>query len=178
MLPLLLGLGGLTALAWKRAKASKVQAMTPQLEFAFQRLLDAKLPAEKYAKAADIFADAGLSSEADLLRKRGKLAALPDSEKAKLTDAMTQAMASQNPEGIRGVADVLHGIGAVGAASKLREHADAVQTAATIADVHAMTDAHPAAAESAPSASPPPNGAPAPKVESLAVPVPAPPPNP
>lgn len=131
MLPILIGAGALSTIAFFRAKKKKQQPkiLSPNLQYTFQRLLDSKLPAEKYAEAAAIFKQAGLNEEAILLTKRGQLAALPPEEKAKITNAYGAAMASNKPDGIRAVAAVLASKGAVGAATNLRNHASDVDKA-------------------------------------------------
>lgn len=130
---LVLGLGALTAGAIFKAKKPKMVKPTPEVAYAFQRLLDAKLPADKYSEAARIYQDAGLPAESQLLQKRARLAALSPEEKEKVRTAFSMAMASEKPDGIRQVAEALHQIGAVGAGAVLRDHASTVETAAAIA---------------------------------------------
>jgi hypothetical protein len=134
VLPYIIGFGALSALAWRKAGEmhGEAKVLPPSIQYALGRLLDAKLPAEKYIKAAEKFEKHGLRAEGELLRKRAKLAALPKSEKMKITNAFGKAMASNKPEGIRAVADALEQMGAVGAATTLREQADKVQSANSI----------------------------------------------
>lgn len=133
MLPLV-GFGGLSALAWwkSRSKSDRPKVLSPNMQYTFEKLLDAKLTAEKYIKAAEHYEKHGYKEEGQVLRKRAKLAALPKEEKDKLTSAFGAAMASQRPEGIRAVANVFEARGAVGAAKTLRSHADEVEAANSV----------------------------------------------
>jgi hypothetical protein len=125
----IVGFAGLSALAWHRAGSfhGEPKVLPQSLQYALTKLLDGKLSPEKYKKAAALFRKHGLKAEAELLEKRAKLAALPNSEKAKISAAYSKAMASQKPEGIRAVANALEAMGGVGAAANLRKHANEVQ---------------------------------------------------
>jgi hypothetical protein len=133
MLPLV-GFGGLSALAWwkSRSKSDRPKVLSPNMQYTFEKLLDAKLTAEKYIKAAEHYEKHGYKEEGQVLRKRAKLAALPKEEKDKLTSAFGAAMASQKPDGIRAVANYFEARGAIGAAKTLRSHADEVEAANSV----------------------------------------------
>jgi 23S rRNA pseudoU1915 N3-methylase RlmH len=133
MLPLI-GFGGLSAMAWwkSRSKSDRPKVLSPNMQYTLEKLLDAKLTAEKYIKAAEHYEKHGYKEEGQVLRKRAKLAALPKEEKDKLASAFGLAMASQRPEGIRSVANVFEARGAIGAAKTLRSHADEVEAANSV----------------------------------------------
>jgi hypothetical protein len=133
MLPYII-FGALTVVAVAKAKpAKKPGEMSPQATYALQRLLDDKdaTPAQ-FNKAADAFEKHGYKPEAELLRKRAKLRALPPEEKRKMRDAIKAAHASNKPDGIRALARVLLARGAVGASKLLMTRADAVAAANNI----------------------------------------------
>lgn len=137
MLPYIIGFGALSAMAWHKAGEmhGEAKVLPPSIQYALGRLLDGKLTPEKYLKAAEMFEKHGLRAEAALLRKRAKIASLPPAEKKRLTNAYGAAMRSNKPDGILAVANALEEMGAVGAAANLREQAQKVHAANSIAPI-------------------------------------------
>jgi len=135
MYPIVFGLAGLSAVAWfKAGKKDGVQKkMSPNVAYAFGRLLDSKLSDEQYRKAAKAFEKAGFAAEAELLIKRAKLAGQTPEEKEKFATIFGAAMHSRNPQAIRQVASHFQARGAVGAARTLHNHATHVHAATQVA---------------------------------------------
>lgn len=100
--------------------------MTPQRQAVFETAINEVKDVEKLKALAKAFREEGLEPQAELLEKRVKLRELPSEIKAARKNTFRKAMASNNPDAVRRVADVFEGEGANGAASALRDYADSL----------------------------------------------------
>jgi hypothetical protein len=82
-------------------------------------------------RLAKAFQAQGHKAEAIMLEKRAVLRELPPDVKKQRDEAYRKGLASTNPSGVRNLAAAFEHMGCSGAASKLREHAAALDAAAT-----------------------------------------------
>lgn len=101
----------------------KASGMTPERKKIYDALMNSAQPPAKYEEMAAEFEKQGLKTEADMLRKRGKLASAPPEIKARNNAIYKQALGSTNKEAILRVATAFHAQGAIGAAASLKKYA-------------------------------------------------------
>jgi hypothetical protein len=128
-------IAGIAAAAWSRAKPRAQAQPTPTTRWIFQRVLDAKLAPDEYRKMADGFERHGYLEEARVLRSRASYGELPPEVREGHKWACQQALLSNNGPVIRQIADLLYAQGAIANATRLRNHANAVEAAARVAPV-------------------------------------------
>lgn len=103
--------------------------MTPRRKIFYEKAMASTKDPEDLKKLAAAFAGEGLNTEAEMLRKRAALRALPRDEREKRRQFFRHALTSDNADAIQQAADIFHGDGAFGAAKALYEHAEAVRAA-------------------------------------------------
>jgi hypothetical protein len=104
-------------------KAHTKKGLTPERKKVYEALMNSARPPAEYEKMAVEFEKNGLTTEADMLRKRAKLAAASPEEKAEHNAVYKKALASTNKEAVLRVANAFHLQGAIGAATSLRKYA-------------------------------------------------------
>lgn len=115
------GVAALAGLVLWRARARG--KMTPQRKVIYETSMRSlKNPADLQTLAA-AFEKVGLKTEADALRARAALRAVPEEVKAARRDAFRKAMSSTDPVAVNKLADAFEGVGATGAAKQLRDYA-------------------------------------------------------
>lgn len=140
MIPLLpAAIFGLAVLGASKAhKAFKNKGkLTQEREDIFNSAMRMLEDPEKLRGLADAYEKEGLRAHADLLRKRAALRELPPEVKKARGDAYRKGMNSTDEVKVRKLADLFEAQGAVGAANKLREHADALSVAAKVVEAAA-----------------------------------------
>lgn len=118
------GVVSLIGIAAYRVHQKKKRAvLTPQRKQIFETAMNTSLAPEKYEELARSFDGEGLSTEAELLRKRAKLAAAPPEIKEARRAAYKKAFESTNKSAIMQLAEAFQKEGAIGAARSLRKYA-------------------------------------------------------
>jgi hypothetical protein len=97
--------------------------LTADEEKVYTKAYNTLMDPAKLNALADKFAQSGHAHEADMLRKRAKLRALPPEVKKARRDAFKKALKSTDKAKVLRLADLFHNEGAVGAATKLRSFA-------------------------------------------------------
>lgn len=103
--------------------------MTARRKVIYERAMESVKSPDDLNALANAFAGEGLDTEAEMLRKRAALRALPPETKEKRRAYFRKGMASDNPDTIDQVAAAFQGEGALDAAKALSDHADAVRAA-------------------------------------------------
>lgn len=101
----------------------KKHKLTPEQEKVYSQALKTLKDPVKLKALADKFAAQGFTHEADMLRKRAGLRALPVETKKARRAAFKKALTSKDPTKVHALADLFHKEGAVGSATRLREYA-------------------------------------------------------
>ena len=109
-------------------KAYKVhKAFTPERKALYSKLMNSPSDPTALRSAADSFQAAGLTKQADMLRKRAALREAPESLKAARREVFKKAMGSNDPSAIEAVAKAHEDVGAEGAAQALRVQAETLR---------------------------------------------------
>jgi hypothetical protein len=144
LVPLFAGLG---YVAWKVKKP--MGSMNPRQRIIFQNLLSATNPetsVDTFLKFAALFDREGFRPEADILRKRARIASLPPQAQAKLKMAFQNGLRSNDAVAVRDLANYFEREGFFGFCEKLRDYANHLDTGAAIAAVQAQKHAQAQAA--------------------------------
>jgi hypothetical protein len=123
--------------------------MSPQDRLTFQGLIAAEDPSTtgaEFLKYATYFDGKGLRYEAQILRKRARIANLPPAARAAVKQAFSAAMSSRDSTFIRTTANTFEAEGFWGNAEALRDQANAVDVGNSIAITQAMQASQAAAA--------------------------------
>jgi hypothetical protein len=112
----------------------KYGEMTPRRKKLFEEGLKMK-EGVKLRKLADGFDKVGLKKEALELRKRAALREAPKEITAKRAETVAKALASKDPQKVRGVAQAFHQIGAYTTAKKLADYAKSITAVSAHGDV-------------------------------------------
>lgn len=128
-----IGIGLLAGGAWiaknQRDKANSSPARIAERAAIYETAINTKLDPDKLRTLAAAFRDEGLIAEATMLEKRASLSEAPPDVKAQRTAVFRQALASDDVQAVREVADAFEALGASGACAKLRAHADGIEAA-------------------------------------------------
>ena len=128
-----IGIGLLAGGAWiaknQRDKANSSPARIAERAAIYETAINTKLDPDKLRTLAKAFRDEGLIAEATMLEKRAALSEAPPDVKAQRTAVFRQALASDDVQAVREVADAFEALGASGACAKLRAHADGIEAA-------------------------------------------------
>jgi hypothetical protein len=112
----------------RRDKAGLDPTIVAQRQAIFDTAINKCHSGSKLRELAKVFRSQGLTAEADMLIKRAELnEASPEVKKARQA-AFRKGMASKDKVGIRNLADAMQSMGAMGAAKKLREYADGLES--------------------------------------------------
>jgi hypothetical protein len=125
LIPVVL-LASMSALAAWRVRNRKPKGLTPQRRAVFEGALVTLKDPTKLRELADVYTKEGLTSEADILRKRAAIRELPKAIKLQRKAVFKKAINSKNPDAIRDVAAAFAGEGCFGAARDLNAHADSL----------------------------------------------------
>jgi hypothetical protein len=103
--------------------------LTPKRKLIFQRAMESVKEPNELRTLAAAYESQGLKSEGLMLRKRAALRELPEDVQVRRRTAYRQAMSSDNPKAIDGVADAFMQESAYTAARNIHDHANAVRAA-------------------------------------------------
>lgn len=122
VLPLVL-LGAAGGAGYFRYRKKKQKKLTPDQEKIYSQALKSMEDPSKLNALAEKFEELGYKHQAEMLRKRAKLRALPPDVKAKRKKAFKDGMKLTDPLKVKQLADLFEKEGAVGSADKLRQYA-------------------------------------------------------
>ena len=114
--------------------------MTAEQRLRFQGLLSAEYPAttaEVFDAEAEKFDGWGLRQEANLLRKRARIARLPANSIAKIKQAFITGLSNKDPVAVRVLANTFESEGFFGNAEALRDYANDLDVGNAIAQTQA-----------------------------------------
>jgi len=119
-------IAAMSAVAAWRVRNRKPKGLTPQRRAVFEGALATLKDPTKLRELADVYTKEGLTSEADILRKRAAIRELPKAVKLQRKAVFKKAINSKNPDAIREVAAAFAGEGCFGAARDLNAHAESL----------------------------------------------------
>jgi hypothetical protein len=151
-LPFILLSLGVGAAAVKVASKSS-PTMTPYRRMVFQNVLckDPPFTPDQILAYAAAFDAEGLSAEADILRRRARIAGLSPVEKQKLAWAFQRGMSSKDPVSVRVLANAFEAEALLDSAAKLRDYANGLDVAAQIAEAEPTAPPAPPSKQPVPS---------------------------
>lgn len=109
--------------------------MSPAQRLTYEGLLSADSPptsAQDFLKYATAFDAQGLRYEAQILRKRARIASLPPAARQQIKSAFQTGLASKDPTAIRVLANTMESEGFFGNAEALRDVANSLETGLAI----------------------------------------------
>jgi hypothetical protein len=124
----------------KNAISQPTGTMTAEQRLRFQGLLSAEYPAttaEVFDSEAEKFDNWGLRQEANLLRKRARIARLPANSIAKIKQAFITGLSNKDPVAVRVLANTFESEGFFGNAEALRDYANDLDVGNAIAQTQA-----------------------------------------
>jgi len=120
--------------AWYKTSNSKDKSgLTAERELVYQQALKDVRDPDKLRSLADAYEKEGLKAQADMLRKRATLRALPEEVKAKRRDALRKGLQSSDPAAVEALAKAFEAEGATGASLALRKYAQGLRLVDTAA---------------------------------------------
>ena len=129
-------LSAMGVLTVKNAISQPTGTMTAEQRLRFQGLLSAEYPAttaEVFDAEAEKFDGWGLRQEANLLRKRARIARLPANSIAKIKQAFITGLSNKDPVAVRVLANTFESEGFFGNAEALRDYANDLDVGNAIA---------------------------------------------
>lgn len=101
--------------------------LTPDRQVVYEVAMNEVSDPAKLNGAAAVFAGEGLKDQADMLRKKARLRALPPEIKAQRKEVWRKALQSKDKAALLQFADALHGEGCWGAEEHIRNIANGVK---------------------------------------------------
>jgi len=129
VLPIVLASG--IGLAWWKTSKRKPAVINDQSVAVFNAAILHLQDPDKLNKLADAFTTAGFTPQADILRQRAKLFAMPPEQSAQLQAIFKQALSSLKPQSVLAIAAQFDSMGALGSAKALRDYAAGLTAALT-----------------------------------------------
>lgn len=121
--PITIGALSLLFLAFKKQQGQKHGELTPEREEMYVNAMQHLLDPERLKKLSEEFEQAGLKTQAFLLKTRAAWRARPDSVKAAHDEIFSKAMLSENINAVLEIAQHFENMTATVLAGKLRRHA-------------------------------------------------------
>ena len=121
--PITIGALSLLFLAFKKQQGTKHGELTPEREEMYVNAMQHLLDPERLKKLSEEFEQAGLKTQAFLLKTRAAWRARPADVKARHDEIFTKAMSSENVAAVLEIAQHFENMTATVLAGKLRKHA-------------------------------------------------------